>query len=139
ILGNEIPRASKLGAVRVPASDTFYDYQNKFVDASGVVFELPVVLSDKLTKEITKMAIDAFVALGLKGLTRMDFLVDKNDVPYLGEPNTLPGFTNISLYPQMWEVSGISYSELIDQIIEYGLAEFERNNKIHYDFQSLGD
>jgi len=139
ILGNETPRASKLGAVRVPATDTFYDYQNKFVDASGIVFELPVVLSDELTKEITDMAINAYVALGLKGLTRMDFLVDKNDVPYLGEPNTLPGFTNISLYPQMWEVSGISYSALIDEIIQYGLAEFERNNQIHYDFQELGD
>lgn len=139
ILGNETPRASKLGAVRVPATDTFYDYQNKFVDASGIVFELPVVLSDDLTKEITDMAINAYVALGLKGLTRMDFLVDKNDVPYLGEPNTLPGFTNISLYPQMWEVSGISYSALIDEIIQYGLAEFKRNNQIHYDFQELGD
>lgn len=138
ILGNEKPRASKLGAVRVPDSDEFYDYQNKFVDASGVVFELPVILPEKLTNEITQMALKAYVALGMKGLSRIDFLVDQNGVPYLSEPNTLPGFTNISLYPQMWEVSGISYSELIDQIIQYGLAEYQRNSKIKYDFEELG-
>lgn len=138
ILGNETPRASKLGAVKVPDSDPFYDYQNKFVDASGVVFELPVILPKKLTEEITQMALTAYVALGMKGLSRIDFLVDQDGVPYLSEPNTLPGFTNISLYPQMWEVSGIKYSELIDQIIEYGLAEYKRNSEIKYDFKELG-
>lgn len=139
ILGNEEPRASKLGAVVVPKEDVWYDYNNKFVDASGVVFDLPVEVEDDLANEITQMALDAYKALGLVGLTRMDFLVDKNNVPYLGEPNTLPGFTNISLYPQMWEVSGLSYSDLIDEIINYGLAEFERNNKLSYDFIELGD
>ncbi|WP_137597429.1 D-alanine--D-alanine ligase family protein [Paucilactobacillus kaifaensis] len=138
ILGNEAPRASKLGAVKVPDSDPFYDYQNKFVDASGVVFELPVILPEKLAQEITEMALTAYVALGMKGLSRIDFLVDQDGVPYLSEPNTLPGFTNISLYPQMWEVSGIKYSDLIDQIIEYGLAEYNRNSEIKYDFEELG-
>ena len=113
ILGNEHPIASKLGAVRVPKDDLFYDYENKFVDASGVVFELPVKLPQYLVDEITDMALKAYKALGMKGMARIDFLVDSNNVPYLGEPNTLPGFTNISLYPQMWEVSGISSSDLI--------------------------
>ncbi|MBM7616496.1 D-alanine-D-alanine ligase [Weissella uvarum] len=139
ILGNEKPRASKLGAVVVPKEDVWYDYNNKFVDASGVVFDMPVELDQDLADEITQMALDAYKALGLVGLTRIDFLVDKNNVPYLGEPNTLPGFTNISLYPQMWEVSGISYPDLIDEIIQYGLAEFERENKLSYDFVELGE
>ena len=138
ILGNEHPVASKLGAVRVPESDPFYDYENKFVDASGVVFELPVKLPQYLTDEITEMALKAYRVLGMKGLSRIDFLVDSNNIPYLSEPNTLPGFTNISLYPQMWEVSGISYSELIDRLIELGLAEFKRNSQIKYDFRELG-
>lgn len=138
ILGNEHPIASKLGAVRVPEDDLFYDYENKFVDASGVVFELPVKLPQYLVDEITDMALKAYKALGMKGLARIDFLVDSNNVPYLGEPNTLPGFTNISLYPQMWEVSGISYSELIDRLIQLGLEEFKRNSKIKYDFRKLG-
>ncbi|TVV27962.1 D-alanine--D-alanine ligase family protein [Weissella cibaria] len=139
ILGNEQPRASRLGGIVLPEQDVWYDYNNKFVDASGMVFELPVELGDDLEKEITDMALDAYKALGLVGLTRMDFMIDADGTPYLGEPNTLPGFTNISLYPQMWEVSGISYTNLIDEIINYGLAEFERNAKLSYDFVSLGE
>lgn len=90
ILGNEAPKASKLGEVIVPSNDEFYDYNNKFVDASGVVFDLPAVVEPKLAQEITDMSLKAYEALELKGLTRIDFLVDENNVPYLGEPNTLP-------------------------------------------------
>ena len=139
ILGNEQPRASRLGGIVLPEQDVWYDYNNKFVDASGMVFELPVELGDDLEKEITDMALTAYKALGLVGLTRMDFMIDADGTPYLGEPNTLPGFTNISLYPQMWEVSGLSYTNLIDEIINYGLAEFDRNAKLSYDFVSLGE
>ena len=103
-------KASKLGAVVVPEGDDFYDYNNKFVDASGVVFEIPVELPEDLTKEIQQMSLDAFRVLDNRGMARMDFLVDENNVPYFGEVNTLPGFTNISLYPQLWAVSGINYN-----------------------------
>ena len=113
VLGNRDIKASKLGAIRVPAEDAFYDYNNKFVDASGVV-------------------------LGNRGLARMDFLVDENDVPYFGEVNTLPGFTNISLYPQLWAVSGINYKDLLDRLIQLAFDEFEDNAKLHYDFVELG-
>lgn len=138
ILGNENPIASKLGGIRVPEGDEFYDYENKFVDASGVVFDLPVIVDDDLAKEITDMALKAYEALGMKGMARIDFLVDEDGVPYLGEPNTLPGFTNISLYPQMWNVSGISYSELIDRLIQLGIEEFEHEGQLRYDFKALG-
>lgn len=104
-----------------------------------MVFDLPAVIEPALAKEIEEMSLKAYQALELKGLTRIDFLVDKNGVPYLGEPNTLPGMTNISLYPQMWQVSGIGYTELLDEIINYGFAEFERNSKISYAFQELGE
>lgn len=138
ILGNQKPIASKTGAVRVPKGDPFYDYENKFVDASQVVFDLPAKIDSKLAAEITNMSLKAFRAMGMTGLCRFDFLVDSNNVPYLSEPNTMPGFTNISLYPQMWEVSGIDYSTLIDRIIKLGLAEFERKSKIKYSFKKLG-
>ena len=138
ILGNEKPIASKLGGIRVPEGDEFYDYENKFVDASGVVFDLPVIVDDDLAKEITDMALRAYEALGMKGMARIDFLVDEDGVPYLGEPNTLPGFTNISLYPQMWNISGISYSELIDRLIQLGIEEFEYEGQLRYDFKALG-
>ena len=137
VLGNRDPKYSKLGAVDVNG-DEFYDYNNKFVDASGVVFKIPVDLPEKLTKEIQEMSVKAFKALDNRGLARMDFLVDENGVPYLGEVNTLPGFTNISLYPQLWEVSGISYSDLIDKLIQLAIDEFNDNAKLHYDFTELG-
>lgn len=137
VLGNRNPKYSKLGAVDVNG-DEFYDYNNKFVDASGVVFKIPVDLPEKLTKEIQEMSVKAFKALYNRGLARMDFLVDENGVPYLGEVNTLPGFTNISLYPQLWEVSGISYSDLIDKLIQLAIDEFNDNAKLHYDFTELG-
>ena len=137
VLGNRNPKYSKLGAVDVNG-DEFYDYNNKFVDASGVVFKIPVDLPEKLTKEIQEMSVKAFKALDNRGLARMDFLVDENGVPYLGEVNTLPGFTNISLYPQLWEVSGIIYSDLIDKLIQLAIDEFNDNAKLHYDFTELG-
>ncbi|MCZ9311250.1 D-alanine--D-alanine ligase [Weissella koreensis] len=139
VLGNEHPRVSKIGGIVLPENEEWYDYNNKFVDASGMVFELPAELPEATVKEIEMMALKAYRALGLVGLTRMDFMLDEDGTPYLGEPNTLPGFTNISLYPQMWQVSGISYSELIDEIINYGLAEFKRNAALSYDFVSLGE
>lgn len=138
ILGNDHPIASRLGGIRVPKGDPFYDYENKFVDASSVIFDLPVIVDPALEKEITAMALRAYQALGLRGLARIDFLVDQEGVPYLGEPNTLPGFTNISLYPQMWSVSGIGYSELIDRLIELGIEEFNHEAQISYAFKSLG-
>lgn len=137
VLGNRDPQYSKLGAVDVNG-DEFYDYNNKFVDASGVVFQIPVDLPEKLTKEIQEMSVKAFKALDNRGLARMDFLVDESGIPYLGEVNTLPGFTNISLYPQLWEVSGISYSKLIDRLIQLAIDEFNNNAKLHYDFTELG-
>lgn len=139
ILGNDHPIASKLGGLRIPDGDDFYDYNNKFVDASGVVFDLPVIVDEALEQEIREMALATYKALELKGLARLDFLVDENNVPYMGEPNTLPGFTNISLYPQMWNVSGIGYSELIDRLIELGIEEFNHQSELRYDFQSLGE
>ncbi len=138
VLGNREAKASKLGAVVVPEGDDFYDYNNKFVDASGVVFEIPVELPEDLTKEIQQMSLDAFRVLDNRGMARMDFLVDENNVPYFGEVNTLPGFTNISLYPQLWAVSGINYKALIDELIRLAIAEFDDNAKLHYDFQELG-
>ncbi|USS89831.1 D-alanine--D-alanine ligase family protein [Fructilactobacillus cliffordii] len=137
ILGNEQPEASKIGAIKVPAGDAFYTYDNKFVDASAVQFTIPVELPQPVSEEITRMALRAYQALELKGMARIDFLVSKDFTPYLGEINTLPGFTNISLYPQLWEATGISYTELIDRLIELAKDEFKRQAAILHDFKPL--
>ena len=137
VLGNEHPVASKLGAIRVPKHDKFYTYQNKFVNSQGVQFEIPAKVPKTLSTEITKMALQTYKALQLKGMARIDFLVSKKGVPYVGEANTLPGFTNISLYPQLWKAEGIGYSELIDKLIKLAFAEFKRQSKLHHDFIPL--
>lgn len=137
ILGNYHPIASVVGAIKVPAEDEFYTYDNKFVDASQVIFDIPVDVPVELSQEITEMGLNAFKALGLRGLARIDFLVSEDGVPYLGEVNTLPGFTNISLYPQMWEKSGISYVELIDRLIRLADDEHDHQAKILHDFKAL--
>ncbi|MDH5104350.1 D-alanine--D-alanine ligase [Lentilactobacillus diolivorans] len=137
ILGNHHPIASKVGAIKVPASDAFYTYDNKFVDASKVEFDVPVSIPVALAQQLTKMGLDSYRALGLKGMARIDFLVSQDGKPYVSEVNTLPGFTNISLYPQLFAASGISYSELIDRLIQLANEEFERQSKILYDFKPL--
>ena len=136
-MGNDHPIASKIGAIKVPASDAFYTYDNKFVDASQVQFDVPVDISDELAQKITEMGLTTYRALGLKGMARIDYLVSKDDQPYMSEVNTLPGFTNISLYPQLFAASGISYSELIDRLVQLAIDEFERQTKILYDFKPL--
>lgn len=137
ILGNLEPSPSKLGAIKVPESDEFYTYDNKFVDASQVQFTIPVELPNEVADEVTDMALRAYRALDLRGMARIDFLVSKDMKPYLGEINTLPGFTNISLYPQLWEASGISYVELIDRLINLAIEENERQKSILHDFKPL--
>lgn len=142
VIGNEDPIVSEIGAHHVPNQgdgDAWYDYNNKFVDNSSVQFEIPANLPDAVTAEVKDMALKAYKVLDLRGEARMDFLLDENNVPYLGEPNTLPGFTNMSLFKRLWDYSDIDNVELVDKLIDYGFAEFEKNAQLSYDFVSLGE
>ena len=119
VLGNEVVSASIAGEI-IPAKE-FYDFDDKYVDGASII-QIPAKISEELMLEIRMNAIKAFKAIDGKGLSRVDFFIDRetNEV-FINEINTLPGFTNISMYPQMWEASGIGYSELIDKLVE--LAE----------------
>lgn len=142
VIGNEDPIVSEIGAHHVPNQgdgDAWYDYNNKFVDNSSVKFEIPANLPDAVTAEVKDMALKAYKVLDLRGEARMDFLLDENNVPYLGEPNTLPGFTNMSLFKRLWDYSDIDNVELVDKLIDYGFAEFEKNAQLSYEFVSLGE
>ena len=142
VIGNEDPIVSEIGAHHVPNQgdgDAWYDYNNKFVDNSSVQFEIPANLPDAVTAEVKDMALKAYKVLDLRGEARMDFLLDENNVPYLGEPNTLPGFTNMSLFKRLWDYSDIDTVELVDKLIVYGFAEFEKNAQLSYEFVSLGE
>lgn len=116
VLGNHDVKASIAGEIK-PAAD-FYSYEDKYLDGVST-YDIPANISDETMNYIRKTAIEAFKGIDGYGLSRVDFFIDKEDGKiYINEINTLPGFTDISMYPKMWEASGIGYSELIDKIIE---------------------
>ena len=132
VLGNDEPLASTPGEV-VPSNE-FYDYAAKYLDGRSEL-RIPAPVTADQAALVRKLAVQAFLALDAAGLSRVDFLLD--DVSgelYLNEVNTLPGFTSISMYPQLWAASGLPYTELIDRLIELALerhADRERSQSIY--------
>jgi D-alanine-D-alanine ligase len=129
VRGNDDPKASVVGEI-IPGKE-FYDYEAKYL-SEGSVPVIPAKLSSAEAKKIREMAVAAFRACDLAGLARVDFLMEPDGKRriYINEVNTLPGFTQISMYPKLWEASGIKYSDLITQLIELALErqkEKERN------------
>lgn len=126
ILGNSQsldnpPQASVLGEI-VPSAE-FYDYCAKYEDESSQLI-IPAKLPPDLVERVQKMAIDAFTAIDGSGLARVDFLLDdESRMLYLNEVNTMPGFTRVSMYPKLWEASGISYPELVDRLVQLAIEE----------------
>lgn len=122
VLGNAEPEASPLGEVR-PHGD-FYDFDAKYRDA-GADLLVPAPLDEALAERIQETALDAYRALDLAGLSRVDFLVREPDGIHVLEVNTLPGFTPISMYPRLWQEAGLTYGELITRLVELGLERHE--------------
>jgi D-alanine-D-alanine ligase len=123
VLGNEEPAASLPGEI-IPTHE-FYSYDAKYLDENGAALEVPAKLDEKTTKRIQELAIKAFQVLCCEGLSRVDFFLKANSEIIINEINTIPGFTKISMYPKMWEASGISYTELITRLIELAMQRFE--------------
>src|SRR5699024_3038140 len=128
ILGNEHPKASLPGEILPQTS--FYSYESKYIDEDGAVLEAPANLSDEQIKEVQEVSITAFKALQCEGLARVDVFLTKDGSIYVNEINTLPGFTKISMYPKLWEVSGMTYTNLISELIELGIQRHERNKQL---------
>lgn len=127
VLGNDDPKASVVGEI-VPGAE-FYDYNAKYIDEGSKPL-IPAPISKKLMKQVQEMAVRAFKAVDCSGLARVDFLLDPvSKKIYLNEINTMPGFTSISMYPKMWAASGLPYPELIDRLIQLGLARSEEKKK----------
>jgi D-alanine-D-alanine ligase len=119
VLGNAEPQASIVGEI-VPSRE-FYDYEAKYVD-EGSALLIPAPIPAETAEAARRYAVLAFQAIDAAGLARVDFLLDRdNGQLYLNEINTLPGFTSISMYPKLWEASGLSYSDLIDRLISLAL------------------
>ena len=125
VLGNDEPIASLPGEI-IPCRE-FYDYIAKYVDDRSELI-IPADLPPELTRRIQELAVAAFLAVDCAGMARVDFFLDKDTGElYVGELNTIPGFTPISMYPKLWEASGISYSELIDRLIALALERHADN------------
>jgi len=119
VLGNDKPRVSIAGEIRPTAE--FYSYEAKYHDDSSELI-IPADLSADRTKLLQEYALKAYKAIDCAGMARVDFLVDKESSEiYLNEVNTIPGFTPISMYPKLWEASGLEYAELIDELIRLAL------------------
>lgn len=130
VLGNDEPVASVVGEI-IPGAE-FYDYNAKYID-EGSRPVIPAKISKKQMKQVQEMAIRAFKSVDCSGLARVDFLMEpKSEKIYLNEINTMPGFTSISMYPKMWEASGLKYSELIDRLIQLALERYQEKKKNRY-------
>ena len=131
VLGNDDPKASVVGEI-VPGKE-FYDYEAKYL-SEGSVPVIPARISRAESKNIREMAVAAFRACDLAGLARVDFLMDPvgRQRIFVNEVNTMPGFTQISMYPKLWEASGLSYTSLITRLIELALERQAEKNKTVY-------
>jgi D-alanine-D-alanine ligase len=127
-MGNESLRISIPGEV-VPTHD-FYSYEAKYLDEKGAEFHIPAKLSKKIEKEIRNLAAKSFRALCCDGMGRIDFFLVKNGKIFVNEINTIPGFTKISMFPKLFEVSGVAYPELIEKLIDLGIERFNLENSL---------
>ncbi|MFY9176557.1 MAG: D-alanine--D-alanine ligase family protein [Caldicoprobacterales bacterium] len=127
VLGNFEPKASVLGEI-LPSNE-FYDYYAKYQDGGQSKLLIPAPVSAEKSHEIRELAVKAYKALGCTGLSRVDFFLERNtEKVYLNEVNTMPGFTQISMYPKLWEATGISYSDLIDKLIQLAIERFNEKH-----------
>ena len=131
VLGNDSPQASVVGEI-IPGKE-FYDYEAKYL-SEGSVPVIPAKLTRAEAKQIREMAVAAFKACDLSGLARVDFLMEPDGKKriYLNEVNTMPGFTRISMFPKLWEATGVPYTELISRLIELALERHGEKSRTMY-------
>lgn len=128
VLGNEEPRASLPG--EVISNHEFYDYEAKYIDDKGAELVIPARLTAEQIKECQKLAVKTFKILECSGMARVDIFLTPKGMFVVNEINTLPGFTNISMYPKLWEASGLKFGDLLDRLIQLALEKKKEKNKL---------
>lgn len=130
VLGNDHPQASVVG--ELSATHEFYSYEAKYVDPSGAEYSIPAKgLSPQQSEKIREFAVRAFTAIECRGMARVDFFLDrKTGEIYLNEINTIPGFTQISMYPKMWEASGVPYKELLSRLVQLAVERHREKSQL---------
>jgi D-alanine-D-alanine ligase len=124
VLGNEKPLASAVG--EIIAQDDFYSYDAKYLDEKGAILKIPANISADMVAKVQAVAVKTFRVLCCEGMARVDMFLTTDNRILVNEINTIPGFTKISMYPKLWEVSGLSYRDLIDKLLQLAL---ERHNQ----------
>ncbi|MBW2231186.1 MAG: D-alanine--D-alanine ligase [Deltaproteobacteria bacterium] len=136
VLGNESPEASVPGEIR--PTHEFYDYEAKYHDSTTDLV-IPAELSDEESQHLRDLATEAYLALEAEGMARVDFLVERESGrPYLNELNSLPGFTDVSMYPRLWEATGLPYAELLDRLIELAMDRHRRRSMLETRYRRPG-
>ena len=130
ILGNDDPQASVPGEIVTGGGHTWYDYDAKYIDEKGAQLLIPAPLDPAVSERVRDMALRAFIALCCDGMARVDMFVKENGEVLVNEINTIPGFTRISMYPKLWEASGITYSQLVDRLITLAMEKHGREMKL---------
>ena len=134
VLGNDDPQASVPGEVE--PSREFYSYESKYVDGTSGLL-IPAPLPTEIAELIRKIAVRAYKAIDCAGMARVDFMLDKDtNAIYLNEVNTLPGFTKISMYPKLWEASGLPYPKLVDRLVELALERKAERDRTKHEYRS---
>lgn len=136
VLGNEAPEASVVGEI-IP-SDEFYSYRAKYLDEASRLL-IPAPVDPGIAAEVRRLAVEAFKAIDGAGMARADFLLERSTGNlYLNELNTIPGFTKISMYPKLWEAAGLSYSALMDRLIELALERQSQKDRLIREYGGAG-
>ena len=128
VLGSDDPAASVPGEIK--AGHEFYSYDATYADDSESEIEIPARIPDAYMKKIQELAVKTYRVLCCEGMARVDLFLKKNGEVFVNEINTLPGFTDISMYPKLWEASGISQTELISKLIDLAVERFQREQKL---------
>lgn len=134
VLGNDNPQASVPGEVE--PSREFYSYESKYIDGTSGLL-IPAPLPDEITEHIQEIAVRAYKAIDCAGMARVDFMIDKEtNAIYLNEVNTIPGFTKISMYPKLWEATGLPYADLVNRLVELALERKAERDRTKHDYRS---
>ncbi len=128
VLGNDEPVASVAGEI-VPDGHDFYDYEAKYLDEHGAQLLIPADLKPEVLEEVQRLAVTAFRTVRCAGMARVDFFLLGEDELWLNELNTVPGFTSISMYPKLWEASGIPYGDLVQRLLDLAVERHEAERK----------
>jgi len=135
VLGNDDPVASVCGEV-VPRGHDFYDYDAKYLDENGAELRIPAPIAPGLSATLQRLAVSAFTAVSCAGMARVDMFVREDEV-WINEINTIPGFTSISMYPKLWEASGLSFAALVQRLLDLAVERHEAEHAKRIDVHEL--